>query len=428
MAITRISQNGPTNTASGNVGLNWSTIPTSGNLLILNIFSLSGQTMPATISGWSTIFTNGIGGGYVSAQYIKTATGTETGTFSIVTATMPTIAWVNEYHTDQNGKNIGVSGSYGGDSDDSATGIVTSSLASLNSTAGDWLESGTVWASTSPSFPTLPGTGSARTITQNGASLGTIQNRASTTWQTNHRYNLSDIAVTNGATAAIKYVSNTTTASLQGLTNFAVLHEVTGNTAPTSSASVPSSALPSATYTVTDTSTVTTAGAAITSRVWRIVSGGGSLSSTTASSSTVTAPSTTGTQIIGIIATDSNGLSGSEATYSVTIAAGLSANAGIDQTVDASIAVNLAGSGTGTAWLWRQISGTSVTLSSTTIQNPTFTSPATVAGDTLVFGLKRGDGVGGYSTEDTVTITVQPQTEWKLMSGAWKGMTSAQIV
>src|ERR1700712_5553164 len=101
MAITRISQNGPTNTSSGNVGLNWGTTPASGNFLVLNVMSLSGQAMPANISGWTTVFTNGSGGGYVSAQYTKTAAGTETGTLSVMSATTPSIAWITEYHTDQ---------------------------------------------------------------------------------------------------------------------------------------------------------------------------------------------------------------------------------------------------------------------------------------------------------------------------------------
>lgn len=84
--------------------------------------------------------------------------------------------------------------------------------------------------------------------------------------------------------------------------------------------------------------------------------------------------------------------------------------AGADQEVDAVLTVTLQGSAPGT---WRQISGTPVTLSSTTVQNPTFKSPATVAGDSLVFGLT----IGG--AEDTVTITVRPHIDWHAVGTTW---------
>jgi len=86
------------------------------------------------------------------------------------------------------------------------------------------------------------------------------------------------------------------------------------------------------------------------------------------------------------------------------------ANAGADQSVTTSTSVTLDGSasadpdGSIASYSWRQISGTSVSLSSTTVQKPTFTSPGSTA--TLVFGLTVTDNLGGVSPEDTVTVLV----------------------
>lgn len=85
------------------------------------------------------------------------------------------------------------------------------------------------------------------------------------------------------------------------------------------------------------------------------------------------------------------------------------ANAGPDDdTYEGGDTVTLTGAGStdpdGTVaeYLWRQISGPTVALSSTTVVSPTFTAPD-VAG-TAVFGLRVKDDDGAQSTEDTVTI------------------------
>lgn len=96
-----------------------------------------------------------------------------------------------------------------------------------------------------------------------------------------------------------------------------------------------------------------------------------------------------------------------------------SADAGPDQEVEALVTVTLQGSAAGT---WRQVSGTPVTLSSTTAQNPTFKSPATVAGSDLVFGL-----TVGASAEDTVTVRVRPQIEWHAEGTTWMPSVSEAL-
>ena len=91
------------------------------------------------------------------------------------------------------------------------------------------------------------------------------------------------------------------------------------------------------------------------------------------------------------------------------------ANAGTDQTSVASAApVTLDGSGSTDqdgdtlTYAWTQTSGTTMTLSSTTADKPTFTAPTLNIGDaaaTLVFSLTVNDGTVD-STADTVSITV----------------------
>ena len=100
-----------------------------------------------------------------------------------------------------------------------------------------------------------------------------------------------------------------------------------------------------------------------------------------------------------------------------------SANAGPDQTnLEPWSTVTLTGAastdadGTVASYAWRQISGTSVTLSGTGATR-TYTAPATIAGDTQVFGLTVTDNLGATSTEDTVSCTVLPVTERAVIGG-----------
>jgi subtilisin family serine protease len=91
------------------------------------------------------------------------------------------------------------------------------------------------------------------------------------------------------------------------------------------------------------------------------------------------------------------------------------ANAGSDRTVDAGSTVQLDGSGstdsTGSsplAYSWTQTSGPSVSLSSSSSSNPTFTAPKPSAITNLVFKLEVTNNEGVISEPDSVTITVNP--------------------
>ena len=86
------------------------------------------------------------------------------------------------------------------------------------------------------------------------------------------------------------------------------------------------------------------------------------------------------------------------------------ADAGANQTVNEQITVTLSGSGTameGTiqSLSWSQTAGTAVTLSSTTVALPTFTSPVVIGQTVLTFQLTVTD-TNGRMDSDTVDITV----------------------
>ena len=105
---------------------------------------------------------------------------------------------------------------------------------------------------------------------------------------------------------------------------------------------------------------------------------------------------------------------GAVLTVDYTVPPSSVANAGADQTGQPSMTnVQLDGTGsTGTfnTYLWRVISGGG-TLSSTSASKPTLKTPATVAGISVVVGLRVGQGTAD-STEDTVQIDVLPHSEW----------------
>jgi hypothetical protein len=103
------------------------------------------------------------------------------------------------------------------------------------------------------------------------------------------------------------------------------------------------------------------------------------------------------------------------------------ANAGADQAVASNVTVTLDGShssdpdGTISTYTWSQTSGTAVTLTGNGTAHPTFTSPASLTGATLIFSLTVTDNQGASSASpDTVTITVAQRASIKYRhTGAW---------
>lgn len=86
-------------------------------------------------------------------------------------------------------------------------------------------------------------------------------------------------------------------------------------------------------------------------------------------------------------------------------------NAGPDQAVTAGDTVALSGTASDPenaplTYLWLQIAGPTVTLSSTTSASPTFTAPAVVSATVIEFQFRASDGTS--TRTDTVVITVNP--------------------
>ena len=144
------------------------------------------------------------------------------------------------------------------------------------------------------------------------------------------------------------------------------------------------------------------------------------LSSSTASQPTFTAPTidsdnTSYELVFSLTVTDSTGRVSSADTVTITVSNNApTANAGPDQTVAAGATVTLDGTGSSDAdsnsltYAWTQTSGTTVTLSSTTVSQPTFTAPTAASNTTLIFSLIVTDTESANSSADTVTITVNP--------------------
>ncbi|MFF1822142.1 discoidin domain-containing protein [Kribbella sp. NPDC058245] len=136
------------------------------------------------------------------------------------------------------------------------------------------------------------------------------------------------------------------------------------------------------------------------------------LSSTTTAKPTFTAPSTASTLTFSLVVRDGK-VDSAAATTTVTttpVNAVPVANAGTAQTVNTGTTVTLDGSGSRDAdndpltYTWTQTGGPAVTLSSRTVQKPTFTAPATPA--TLTFSLVVRDGkVDSAAATTTVTVT-----------------------
>ncbi|WP_026376357.1 PKD domain-containing protein [Aestuariibacter salexigens] len=140
------------------------------------------------------------------------------------------------------------------------------------------------------------------------------------------------------------------------------------------------------------------------------------LSDASDSQPTFTAPTLTVAETLtfDLTVTDNEGESGVDS-VSVTVNpvnASPSVDAGIDQTVNEQTTVTLDGvvsdsDGSITSIDWNQLDGPTVTLSDTSITNPTFTSPVLTVVDEIIFELTAVDNEGA-SESDSVSITVTP--------------------
>lgn len=399
----------------------------ANDLLVMLVSSDSASIN--TPSGWTKSGATSTGGGTSVAVFKKTAAGSETGSVTAtITGGTKGIATMAAYRPAA-GVSADIKAISGGIDNDNASTAISITGSPLTTATDDLLSVFTLISANGGAFT---GNATSPVLSMSAGTVGTQTARATGRASTNTLfYALRDEPVTTGGTGNPAYTATGAGANASGAGIFFAVRTVPFQTAPNASATVPASARIDETYTITDTSTATTSGATITGRVWRIISGGGTLSSTTASSVTVTAPPLPGTQVLGLIATDSNGLPSTEHTYSITINAGPVPNAGPDQlTKEALSTVALAGSGTSgaTAYSWRQVSGQVVTLSSATAQNPTFRAPASVDGLDLVFALSVAvNSSSPFSAEDTVKIHIRPHIEWYVSGSIWKPMTSSKI-
>jgi surface protein len=194
------------------------------------------------------------------------------------------------------------------------------------------------------------------------------------------------------------------------------------NTAPVANAGSDQSVSSAASVTLDGTSSSDADNDSLTYS-WTQTSGTSvTLSSSTASQPTFTAPTlnfgdSNLSLVFSLVVNDGTEDSTADTvTITVTSPANSSpvANAGPDQTVDAGATVTLDGSSSSDAdghslsYAWTQTSGTTVTLSSTTVSQPTFTAPTAASTTTLIFSLVVTDTESADSSADTVTITVNP--------------------
>ncbi|MCW3849048.1 PKD domain-containing protein [Sphingomonas sp. LB-2] len=152
-----------------------------------------------------------------------------------------------------------------------------------------------------------------------------------------------------------------------------------------------------------------------------------------------TAPARTGSaQVLTFVLTANDGTSTSAPdSIDVTIPANVTpvANAGLDVTVNGGSQVTLNGAGSADGdgdtltYQWVQTGGPPVTLSSSTVANPTFTTPIGGAlAQTITFDLVVSDGIAS-SAPDSVTISVNPNAAPVANAGADQGpINSGQTV
>jgi hypothetical protein len=134
----------------------------------------------------------------------------------------------------------------------------------------------------------------------------------------------------------------------------------------------------------------------------------------------------TTTDAVTVILDDLRALTGTYSLADPSLPAGNitpTANAGRDQTgiepwstVTLNASASTDADGTIASYTWRQISGTSVVLSGSGATR-SYMAPATLAGETLVFGCTVTDDTGADSAEDMVSHTVLAVTERAVIGG-----------
>ena len=183
-----------------------------------------------------------------------------------------------------------------------------------------------------------------------------------------------------------------------------------------------------------------------TTYAWTRISGtGGTLSSSTVAKPRFTAPTLSpgaaNRTIVYELKATNNSVTSAGDRVTITVrapaATTVTADAGSNKTVASGGTATLNGSASVTnargvtTFLWRKISGTGGALSSTTVDEPTFTAPTLTPGSanrTIVYGLKATNN-GVTSAEDTVSITVTaPQTTVTADAGSDKSVDSAGTV
>jgi hypothetical protein len=143
------------------------------------------------------------------------------------------------------------------------------------------------------------------------------------------------------------------------------------------------------------------------------------ISNPTSLSTTVQLPAIVKDQVITMTCSATDGKLSSSDSMKINVVNTLNlpiiADAGADQTVNEDVKVSLDGSkssdpeGQKISYMWTQVSGEPVMLSSSSSVTPSFTSPVVANGEikVLVFELKVFDNNGRESV-DSVTITVDP--------------------
>jgi hypothetical protein len=187
------------------------------------------------------------------------------------------------------------------------------------------------------------------------------------------------------------------------------------NNAPTANAGAPQTVLVDSAVTLNGGGSFDPDNHAITF-AWTQVSGPAVLlSSSTAVAPFFTAPPTAGTLVFRLIVTDPFGLPSTPSDVTITVNNNApTAEAGPAQTVQTGRPVALDGLGSfdpdnqSITFAWTQVGGPTVTLSSNTAAEPTFTAPAVTSPATLTFELVVTDAGGVSSAPSQVEIAVAP--------------------